>query len=510
MNAPEPLKKQPREVSARMGDLATLPVFLKLKGKPVLVAGGSAGTAWKAELLAAAGAEVQLVWAEPDAEAVRLAAEWPDRVTLIRRALQDSDFDGVAVAIGAMEKDADGAAFSARARGKGIPVNVVDKPAFCDFQFGAIVNRSPLIIGISTDGGAPPLGQAIRSMIETLLPAGLSGWAAAAKTWRSHVMRAGLAGADRKTFWRRFARMALERPNDVPCPVEREAMLVDLEYGRTAEDTGHLALIGAGPGDPELLTLKAVRFLREADVILYDALVGDGILAFARREARKIQVGKRGGHTSCAQQDITALAVDLAKQGHRVVRLKGGDPLIFGRADEEIAAATEAGIGFTLVNGVSAALGAAASLGVSLTKRGIARRLQFVTAHDETGAIPHSIHWPSIADRDATTCVYMGRRLVGAFLAQAMTAGLSKETPACFVSNATMPDEHILHGTAGSIAGCITASPVAGPGVLILGEVLQPMDNLDGIEGFNNPSSRHPVLDDLSPIRYEKKHHALT
>jgi uroporphyrin-III C-methyltransferase / precorrin-2 dehydrogenase / sirohydrochlorin ferrochelatase len=461
-----------------MGDLATLPAFLKLKGKPALVAGGSAGTAWKAELLAAAGADVRLVWADPDCEAVQLAAEWPDRVTLIRRPLLDSDFDGIAVAIGAMEEDADGAAFALTARSKGIPVNVVDKPAFCDFQFGAIVNRSPLIIGISTDGGAPPLGQAIRSMIETLLPAGLSRWATAAKAWRSRVMRAGLDSANRKTFWRRFARMALERPNDAPCPVEREAMIADLEHGETTGGKGHLALIGAGPGDPELLTLKAVRYLREADVILYDALIGDGILAFARREARKIQVGKRGGRTSCAQEDITALAIRLAKEGNRVVRLKGGDPLIFGRADEEIAAAAEAGIAFTLVNGVSAALGAAASLGVSLTKRGVSRRLQFVTAHDESGALPRSIHWPSIADTDATTCVYMGRSLVGAFLARAMAAGLPHGTPACFVCNATRPDEHILRGTAGSIAALITASSVSGPGILIIGDVLTSMEDL--------------------------------
>jgi uroporphyrin-III C-methyltransferase / precorrin-2 dehydrogenase / sirohydrochlorin ferrochelatase len=188
MNASINLNRSPRETAARMGDLATLPVFLKLKGKTALVAGGSAGTAWKAELLAAAGAHVRLVWDTPDAEAIKLAHDWPERVTLLERALEDRDFTGAAIAIGALEDDHEAAAFAAKARSLGIPVNVVDKPAFCDFQFGAIVNRSPLVIGISTDGGAPPLGQAVRSMIETLLPAGFAGWAAAAKAWRSRVV----------------------------------------------------------------------------------------------------------------------------------------------------------------------------------------------------------------------------------------------------------------------------------------------------------------------------------
>jgi uroporphyrin-III C-methyltransferase / precorrin-2 dehydrogenase / sirohydrochlorin ferrochelatase len=469
MNAPISLTRPPRETTARMGDLATLPVFLKLKGKPALVAGGSGGTAWKAELLAAAGAQVRLVWAEPDAEALKLAAEWPERVTLIARALEDSDFEGCAIAIGALEDDAEGAHFATTARSKGIPVNVVDKPAFCDFQFGAIVNRSPLVIGISTDGGAPPLGQAIRSMIETLLPAGLARWAAAAKSWRGRVMRSGLDMADRKAFWRRFAGEAMSRPNDTPCPVEREAMIAGLEHRDTTAGKGHLALVGAGPGDPELLTLKAVRYLREADVILYDDLVSDGILAFGRREARKIHVGKRGGEASCAQGDITALAVLLAQEGNRVVRLKGGDPLIFGRADEEIEAAAEAGVAFTIVNGISAAQGAAAALGASLTRRGVARRLQLVTAHAETGRLPESIDWASIADPDVTTCLYMGRRNLGEFLAGAFAAGLDPATPARFVINATLPGQHIVAGEASTIAALVADCERKGPGVLMLG-----------------------------------------
>jgi uroporphyrin-III C-methyltransferase / precorrin-2 dehydrogenase / sirohydrochlorin ferrochelatase len=464
-----PRIRPPRETAARMGDLATLPVFLKLRGKQVLLAGGSGGTAWKAELLAAAGAHVHLVWNEPDAETIKLAAEWPDRVRLITRTLEEADFDGMAVAIGALEDDQEGAHFAATARAKGIPVNVVDRPAFCDFQLGAIVNRSPLVIGISTDGGAPPLGQAIRSMIETMLPQGFARWAQAAKNWRGRVMGAGLDGADRKAFWRRFASEAMRRPNDAPCPVEREAMIADLEHRDAARGKGHLALVGAGPGDPELLTLKAVRYLREADVILYDDLVSDGVLAFGRREARKIHVGKRGGEASCAQTDITSLAVLLAEEGNRVVRLKGGDPLIFGRADEELAAAETAGVEIAIVNGISAAQGAAAALGQSLTRRGVARRLQFVTAHAETGDLPTSIDWATVADPDVTTCLYMGRRNLREFLHKAFRAGLDPATPARFVLNATLPSQHVISAEVRNIVELVEVCERKGPGVLLMG-----------------------------------------
>jgi uroporphyrin-III C-methyltransferase/precorrin-2 dehydrogenase/sirohydrochlorin ferrochelatase len=464
-----PRIRPPRETMARMGDLAVLPVFLKLAGKTVLVAGGSAGTAWKAELLAAAGARVRLVWAEPDAEARLLAADWPERVTLVERSLVDGDFADAAVAIGALEDDAEAADFAAAARARGIPVNVVDKPAFCDFQFGAIVNRSPLVIGISTDGGAPTLGQAVRSLIETLLPAGFAGWARAAKAWRPRVSDAGLDGSQRKSFWRSFAAMAMARPHEPPCPVEREALIAGIEQAGPVSRSGHLALVGAGPGDPELLTLKAVRLLREADVILHDDLVGEGILAFSRREARKIHVGKRRGVASCHQGDICDLAVLLASEGNRVVRLKGGDPLIFGRADEEIAAARAAGVPLTVVNGVSAAMGAAASMATSLTLRGVARRLQFITAHDERGLLPDSLDWSAIVDPDASTCIYMGRSNLGDAMAHAVAAGLSPSTPARFVINATRPEEVVILATAATIAAEVAACRKAGPGVLLLG-----------------------------------------
>ncbi len=239
---------------------------------------------------------------------------------------------------------------------------------------------------------------------------------------------------------------------------------------------GRLVLVGAGPGDPELLTLKAVRMLREADVVLYDDLVNEDVLAFARREARKIHVGKRGGESSCRQSDITALAVLLAQEGNAVVRLKGGDPLIFGRADEELAAAAAAGVPTSIVNGISAAQGAAAALGRSLTRRGVARRLQFVTGHAETGRMPDSLDWRSIADPDATTCLYMGRRMLRSFLARVFAAGLDPSTPARFVIAATLPTQRVVAGDAASIAGLVEQCADDGPGLLVLGHAFAESD----------------------------------
>ena len=220
--------------------------------------------------------------------------------------------------------------FAEAARAAGIPVNVVDRPAFCDFSFGAIVNRSPLVVGISTDGAAPVFAQAVRAKIEALLPQGFSSWAGAAAAWRSQVKASGLSFAGRRKFWHLFTAQAAAHPNRPPSPSDFDALIVETKNLGGAVEHGSVTLVGAGPGDPELLTLRAVRALQSADAILFDDLVSPEILDFARREARKILVGKTGHAPSCKQDEINALMVKLAEAGRRVVRLKGGDPLIFG------------------------------------------------------------------------------------------------------------------------------------------------------------------------------------
>ena len=248
--------------------LATLPVFLKLRGKKAVVAGGTPPAVWKAELLAAAGAAVQVLARDPCDEMLDLAASLPGSVTLELRDWQPADLDGAAVAIGAFEGDA-GAPFRDAAKAAGVPVNVIDVPALCDFQFGTIVTRSPLAIGISTDGAAPVFGQALRARIEALLPAEIGAWAQAAKDWRGPLQEMRLGFAARRRFWECFADRALEGGDRTPLEADRLeclALAVEAERNRI----GRLILVGAGPGDPDLVTLQAVRALQSADVILHE------------------------------------------------------------------------------------------------------------------------------------------------------------------------------------------------------------------------------------------------
>jgi uroporphyrin-III C-methyltransferase / precorrin-2 dehydrogenase / sirohydrochlorin ferrochelatase len=320
-----------------MARLASLPLFFKLQGKRVVIAGGNAAAAWKAELLSSAGARVEVWAAKPCAEMRALAADPPGGpVLLAAKAWDGANFAGAELIVGAANDDDEARRLVAAAQRAGVPVNVIDKPTFCTFRFGAIVNRAPLIVGISTDGAAPVFAQAIRSRIEALLPAGFARWVEPAHAWRRELRSLNLAGAVRRRFWDRFATLALSEPGRRrPCGRDRDRLLLEAEGG--GHGVGHVSLVGAGSGDPELLTLAAVRALRSVDVILCDDLVAPEILDFARREAKRMLVGKTGHRPSCRQRDINTLMVRLARAGQRVVRLKAGDPVIFGRAGEEIA-----------------------------------------------------------------------------------------------------------------------------------------------------------------------------
>src|SRR5215471_18815672 len=456
----------------RMDALARLPVFLALEGRRAVVAGGNAQAAWKAELLSAAGADVE-VFAEAAAEELVGLAQNPPRgvVTIHRRYVTADDFVGAAVAVGAFEDDAGAARFAAAARARGVPVNVIDKPAFCDFAFGAIVNRSPLVIGISTDGAAPVFGMAVRAKIEAMIPRGFARWATAARRWRGALFATGLSHPGRRRFWQIFARYAAIHPDREPTQSDFDGFLAETIDKGGRPDTGSVTLVGAGPGDPELLTLRAARALQSADIILVDDLVAPEILDFARREAKKMLVGKTGHGPSCKQEEINTLMVTLAKAGKRVVRLKGGDPMIFGRATEEIAACRAAGIPVEVVPGISAAQGAASRLGVSLTDRGHARRVQYVTGHGSDGRLPADIDWTSIADPVATTIVYMPVKTLAAFAATANASGLDAATPAVAVINATRPDESAVWGTIADLPQRLAAAAIGGPVVVMIGRV---------------------------------------
>lgn len=454
--------------AARMAPLAVLPVFLRLSGRRVVVAGGGEPAVWKAELLAAAGADVEVIADDPCQDMVALAAAPPHgSVTLVRRGWVSGDLAGAVFAVGAIECDAEAIAFRDAARSAGIPVNVIDKPAFCDVQFGGIVNRSPLVIGISTDGAAPVFGQAVRARIEAVLPRGLAVWAAAAKSWRRRVTALDLPFRARRRFWELFADRAFATPDRAP----DSRLVAILEDAATDEATraGRLTLVGAGPGDPDLLTMKAVRALQSADVIVHDDLVPAAVLDVARRESLRISAGKRGRGPSCQQNDINALVIRLVREGKHVVRLKAGDPMIFGRAGEEIAAAEAAGIVVDIVPGISAAQGAAASARLSLTHRDHARRLQYVTGHGRDGRLPKDLCWQALADPAASTVVYMPGATWHEMAARLLAEGLAAETPALAVVNATRPDEERIPGTVGSLASRLATRRWCGPLLILYG-----------------------------------------
>lgn len=323
-----------------MEPLAKLPVFWALEGKRVVIAGGSDAAAWKAELLAACGAHVDVYADVFDELFEMLFLRTPDhptaKFTPHRRLWVPGDLGGAALAIADCEDEADARAFSDAARAAGVPANVIDKPEFCQFQFGSIVNRSPVVIAISTDGAAPILAQTIRRKIEALLPRNLKRWAALAQSLRDAVNRRLAPGQPRRAFWERFSDLAFAS-TDTPEEGVGGVLLADAERLAEAPALGSVALVGSGPGDAELLTLKAVRALQAADVILFDDRVSAEVLELARREAKRMRIGGQDGRPRYRQADMGDMMVKLAKAGKRVVWLTPGDPMMFSGADEMMA-----------------------------------------------------------------------------------------------------------------------------------------------------------------------------
>ncbi|BDA84591.1 siroheme synthase [Aureimonas sp. SA4125] len=454
--------------------MATLPVFFDLTGKRVVMAGGSAAAAWKAELLAAAGADVVLY--APSGEigeemaAVLAARPAAGSLTRLDRPWGLDSFAHAALAVADCASDAEAKAFACAARAAGVPGNVIDRPDFCSFRFGTIVNRSPVVLGISTDGAAPILGQAIRRRIETLLPPALAGWARLAATIRGEVMARLEAGPLRRAFWERFAEKALtaSAPDD-DAAANMQRLVADIADAKNVG--GRVTLVGAGPGAAELLTMKAVRALQAADVILFDDLVSDEILELARREAKRMLVGKRAARESCRQEEINALMIRFAKAGKHVVRLKSGDVSVFGRAGEEIAALKAEGIAVAIVPGITAASALAASFGVSLTHRDRASQVRFVTGHSKEGVLPATLNWTALADDHATTIFYMGGRMAPAIAAHLIAHGLPGSTPVAVAANISRHDEMRGAGTLAELAAIVARIGVERPVLIGVGRV---------------------------------------
>jgi uroporphyrin-III C-methyltransferase/precorrin-2 dehydrogenase/sirohydrochlorin ferrochelatase len=461
---------------ARIDPLDVLPVFFDLTGKRVVVAGGCACAAWKAELLAAAGARVD-VYAPPASISPELA-ELADRgaaISIHERTWDVSCLTGAAMAVADVETDEEAAVFAAAARAVGAACNVVDRPTYSHFTFGSIINRSPVVVGISTSGASPVLSQSIRRRIETLLPQSLAAWAKLARRIRARVTERFPDLTARRAFWDRLAGRAFGAPPEAKDADELIRILAD-----GGGSKGHVTFVGAGPGDAELLTLKAVRALQAADVILFDDLVSDEVLELARREAKRILVGKRAGRPNCKQDDINQTMIALARAGRRVVRLKSGDAMIFGRAGEEIAELQAAGITFDVVPGITAGLALAAALGVSLTHRDHAQSVRLVTGHAKHGGLPDDLDWRALASPTTTTIFYMGGRTAPEIAARLMDNGLSRETPVAVAAALGRANEQKILTSVAELSEVISRFDTTSPIVIGVGAVFGIGLNLGG------------------------------
>ncbi|HEV7631410.1 MAG TPA: siroheme synthase CysG [Steroidobacteraceae bacterium] len=446
-----------------------LPIFVDIRDRLVVVVGGGVVAARKVEHLLKAHARVRVV-------APTLGAE----LTLFRDAgrieyrpllFSAAQLDGAQLVVAATDDEQINDSVALAARERGVWVNVVDDAARSAFIFPAIVDRAPLIVAIGTEGSSPTLARRVRMQIEALLPARLGELAAYAGCWREPVQRALPALGQRLRFWDSFfSGPVATRLLAGDARGADDSMRGDIDNARTAsaERKGEVYLIGVGPGDPDLLTLRAQQLLQQADVLLHDRLVPEAILGRARRDAERVNVGKVPGAHEVTQAFINQLLIDYAGRGLRVARVKGGDPFIFGRGGEELDVLRKAGIPVIVVPGITAGLGAAASSGIPLTQRGLSQSVTFVTA---TGAQGVDLNWAALAQPGQTVVFYMSSAQVQLIVDRLAGNGLSLAHPAALIERATWPDQRVIKTTLGELAQVAQAAQLKSPTLLIVGEV---------------------------------------
>lgn len=445
--------------------LSVFPAFHKVAGLPVLVVGDGAEAVAKVRLLGETEAAIRVVSPAPTPELARLLSGGD--VEHRARPFRAEDVDGAVLVFAASGDRARDAETVAAARARNIPANAVDIPDLCDFYTPAIVNRAPVAVAITSTGAGPVLAQKLRARIEAVLPVRLGALASLGETFRAAADRVLPKGQPRRRFWSvffegRVADAALAGRAD-----EARRLASRLLTQADGEERGFVWLVGAGPGAADLLTLRAQRLLQEADVIVHDRLVPDTIIAMGRRDAERIDVGKRKGAHSAGQDEINAILVREAAAGRRVVRLKSGDPLVFGRAGEEMAALRAAGIPFEIVPGVTSALAAAAEAEIPLTLRGTASSLIFATGQDAGGDILPD--WAGLALSGATIAVYMGRSVAAKVAARLMQAGMAGATPVAIVENATLAERRLFVGELSELADFAGRTGIDGPALIFIG-----------------------------------------
>ncbi len=455
-----------------------LPIFLKLKGASVLLVGGGAVGTRKARLLLGAGAELTVVAPDITGELGELLEKAGG--TWLQTAYDTEKHSGeglvhlfghLALVVSATPHREVNKHISDDAKAHGIPVNVVDSPELCSFIFPSIVDRSPLLIAISSSGRSPVLARLVRRKIEALIPAAYGRLAEFVGRIRYVVKEKIPQQSARRLFWEQTIEGTVGEL--VLAGREQSAqqkLQEQLEQNRQAP-SGEVYLIGAGPGDPDLMTFKAVRLLQSADVVLFDRLVSPTIVDLARRDAQRIYVGKSRADHAVPQQEINQLLLDLARSGKRVVRLKGGDPFIFGRGGEEIELLARHSIPFQVVPGITAACGAACYSGIPLTHRDYAQSVRFVTGHLKDGSVEHD--WSQFQNSSETLVFYMGLAGLPTICKQLQVHGRTPDTPIAMVERGTMVEQRVLCGTLATMVDIVTREKPRAPTLIIVGDVVK-------------------------------------
>jgi len=441
------------------------PIFLSTQNSRIIVSGGGDAALAKLRLLMKTRARITVFAAEPAREIEQWHHE--KRLTLVTRAMQHGDAVCAKLFYGANEDAAEDARTALLARACSALVNIVDNLEDSQFITPAIVDRDPVTIAIGTEGAAPVLARAIKADLEERLPQSLGTLARIGKTFRkaSYALSFGRA---RRDFWRAFyfdaGPKAISDGEEHVLPALES--LLDTHLNKSAR-TGHVAFVGGGPGDPELLTLKARRALDEADVVIYDRLITPEILELARREATMIDVGKEGFGRHTPQEYINELLVEHAQTGAQVVRLKSGDATVFGRLDEEIDAVDAHGIGWHIVPGITSASAAVAAIGQSLTQRGRNTSVRFMTGHDTRGFADHD--WRTLAQPNEVAAIYMGKKSARFVQGRLLMHGADRHTPVTIIENASRPDQRVLETTLDALPAALDAAQLGGPALTFLG-----------------------------------------
>ncbi len=447
-----------------------LPIFFDINQQLCLVIGGGEIATRKAALLLRAGARVRVVAPELGPGMQRMADN--KKIEHLARPYAPEDLDEVVLVIAATNNPTLNQEIATAARARRLPVNAVDNPADGNFIMPSVIDRSPVVAAVSTGGASPVLARLIRARLESLIPAGYGRLAELAARFRDRVREKLTDPAQRRRFWDCILQGGVAERVFSGHMEEAEALMErELAETHPVQDMGEVYLVGGGPGDPDLLTFRALRLMQQADVVVYDRLVAKAVLDMTRRDARRIYVGKERDNHAMRQEEINQLLADLAKQGHRVLRLKGGDPFIFGRGGEEIDTLAEQGVPFQVVPGVTAAAGCASYAGIPLTHRDYAQSVTFVTGHLKDNTM--NLNWQQLAQPAQTVVFYMGLKGLPVISRELQTHGLPADTPAALVQQGTTHLQKVHTGTIATLPGIAEREQPKPPTLIIVGEVVR-------------------------------------